>query len=315
MLAVGGAVLLASPGASAQPRDPAAAEVLFDAGRAALQAKDYETACAKLRESYELDPAPGALLNLADCEEKRGKVATAWSVFRQLARDLPATDDRRPIAQARAAALEGRVPRLVIRLAPGAPAGTAVQRGGLPVGAGSLGTPLPVDPGEIQVTATAPGRTLKTFTVRLAEGEQVELLVAPEEPAAAGGGAGPALPPKEAPGEAGGFPWRTAGWISGGVGVVGIGLGAVFGLSAIAKKGDAEDYCDGSNRCTQRGIELQEQGVTFGTISTVAFVAGAAALGAGAVLVLTAPSPAQTSSAPRATLGVVPGGAVATVVF
>ncbi|MGK3979208.1 tol-pal system YbgF family protein [Sorangium sp. So ce118] len=314
VLALGGAVLLACPDASAQARDPAAAEALFDAGRAALQAKDYETACPKFRESYELDPAPGALLNLADCEEKRGRVATAWSIFRQLARDLPASDDRRPIAQARATALEGRVPRLTIRLAPGAPPDTAVQRAGIPVGAGSLGSPLPVDPGEVQVTASAPGRKQKTFTLQLAEGAQAELLVAPEAPAA-GGSAGHALPPKEGPREAGSSAWRTAGWISAGVGAVGIGVGAVFGLRAIGKMGDADDHCNEANVCAAEGIRLQEQGATAGTISTVAFVVGAAALGAGAVLVFTAPSSAPASSAPRATLGVVPGGAVATLVF
>ncbi|WP_437313979.1 tetratricopeptide repeat protein [Sorangium sp. So ce385] len=314
-LALGGAALLACPGASAQVRDPAAAEALFDAGRAALQAKDYDAACPKFRESYELDPAPGALLNLADCEEKRGKVATAWSIFRQLARDLPANDDRRPIAQARAAALEGRVPRLTIRLAPGAPRDTAVQRSGIPVGAGSLGAPLPVDPGEVQVTATAPGRKQKTFTVQLAEGAQAELLVAPEEPAAGGGSAGPALPPKDGPPAAGGSMQRTAGWISAGAGVVGLGVGAAFGLRALGKKGDAEPYCNEANVCAERGIELQEQGATAGTISTVAFLVGAAALGAGAVLIFTAPSSAQAPSAPRATVGVVPGGAVARVIF
>ncbi|WP_434041903.1 tetratricopeptide repeat protein [Sorangium cellulosum] len=314
VLALGGAVLLACPDASAQARDPAAAEALFDAGRTALQAKDYDAACPKFRESYELDPAPGALLNLADCEEKRGRVASAWSIFRQLARDLPPTDDRRPIAQARATALEGRVPRLTIRLAPGAPADTAVQRGGIPVGAGSLGAPLPVDPGEVHVTASAPGRTQKTFTVQLAEGAQTELLVAPEAPAA-GGGAGPALPPKESPQGASSSTWKTAGWISAGVGVVGIGVGAVFGLRAIGKMDDADPYCNEKNVCAAEGIRLQKQGATAGTISTVAFLVGAAALGAGAVLVFTAPSSGPASSAPRATLRVVPGGAVARVVF
>ncbi|KYF55572.1 hypothetical protein BE08_28740 [Sorangium cellulosum] len=97
--------------------------------------------------------------------------------------------------------------------------------------------------------------------------------------------------------------------------MVGVGVGAVFGLRAIGKKGDATAYCDEANVCSAEGIRLQKQGATAGTISTVAFLVGAAALGAGAVLVFTAPSSGPSSSAPRATLGVVPGGAVATVVF
>jgi hypothetical protein len=310
-LAVGTAGLLPASGASAQPRDPVAAEALFDAGREALRRGDYDAACAKLRESYELDPAPGALLNLGDCEEKRGKIAAAWSIFRQLARELPSTDDRRPIAHARAAALEDRIPRLVIRLAPGAPAETVVRRAGLPVGAGSLGSPLPVDPGQIEVTASAPGRKTKAFTVKLTEGERTELLVAPGDPETAAGKGAP-LP---IPAEARRSPLRTLGLIGAGVGAIGLGAGAVFGLRAIGKKDAAEAHCDAENVCAQEGIDLQEEGVTAGTISTVAFAVGAAALGAGAVLFFTAPAPAQTAGPPRATLGVGPGGVVATVVW
>ncbi|KYF79625.1 hypothetical protein BE11_05600 [Sorangium cellulosum] len=89
----------------------------------------------------------------------------------------------------------------------------------------------------------------------------------------------------------------------------------MFGLRAIGKMDDADPYCNERNVCAAEGIRLQEQGATAGTISTVAFLVGAAALGAGAVLIFTAPSSGPPSSAPRATLGVVPGGAVARVVF
>ncbi|MFO0567610.1 MAG: hypothetical protein U0263_18270 [Polyangiaceae bacterium] len=58
----------------AQGRDATAAEALFNAGRDAVKAGDYPTACAKFRESNRLDPAPGTVLNLADCEEHLGHV-------------------------------------------------------------------------------------------------------------------------------------------------------------------------------------------------------------------------------------------------
>src|SRR5690242_7148142 len=105
--------LFAQP-AGADVRDPVAAEALFHDGRAAAQKGDWETACPKFRESQRLDPAAGTLLNLADCEEHRGKVATAWQLFRQVVESLPPTDERVPLAKDRASALEKRLPRLTV---------------------------------------------------------------------------------------------------------------------------------------------------------------------------------------------------------
>ena len=64
--------------AMADTRDPAAAEALFEAGRQAATRGDWTTACPKFAESQRLDPAPGTLLNLADCEEHLGHLASAW---------------------------------------------------------------------------------------------------------------------------------------------------------------------------------------------------------------------------------------------
>ena len=61
----------------ARAQNPAAAEALFEQARAAMAAGSYELACARFRDSDRLDPAIGTRFNLADCEEKRGRVATA----------------------------------------------------------------------------------------------------------------------------------------------------------------------------------------------------------------------------------------------
>src|SRR4051794_38040553 len=80
--------------ASAEPRDAAAAEVLFHDAREAMKANQYALACSKFEESQRLDPAPGTLLNLAECEEKRGRLATAWQYLKHALDSLPANDDR-----------------------------------------------------------------------------------------------------------------------------------------------------------------------------------------------------------------------------
>jgi len=81
------------------------ADALFREGRRAADAGDYVAACTRFEQSYSLDPAPGTLLNWADCEEHRGESALALQHFRRLDDQLPAADDRRPIVEERIRAL------------------------------------------------------------------------------------------------------------------------------------------------------------------------------------------------------------------
>src|SRR6185295_14702479 len=98
------AALCSSPVARAQARDPAAAEALFSAGREAFEKGDYATACPKFEESHRLDPGAGALINLAACREKLGKLASAWESWQQALRWLGPDDERRAGVEQRAAA-------------------------------------------------------------------------------------------------------------------------------------------------------------------------------------------------------------------
>ena len=41
----------------------------------------YDTGCPELAESYRLDPAPGTLFTLAECERKGGNIATALARY------------------------------------------------------------------------------------------------------------------------------------------------------------------------------------------------------------------------------------------
>ncbi len=57
------------------------AATLFDSGRAAFKAGDFDTACPAFAKSYQLEPVLGTLLNWATCLEKQGHIATAWLRF------------------------------------------------------------------------------------------------------------------------------------------------------------------------------------------------------------------------------------------
>jgi hypothetical protein len=165
--------------AAAHAQAPAA-EALFDQGRDAMKRGDLDTACARFRASDQLDPAAGTRLNLGDCEERRGRVASAWEAFRAALAKMPAGDSRIAVAQARIAALKLRLPWLTLTLAPGAPPGTTVREGDKMLGtAATFGVPLPLDPGVHQLTVLAPGHAPRPMKVTLFEAKVVSLVVAP----------------------------------------------------------------------------------------------------------------------------------------
>ena len=99
--------------------------------------------------------------------------------------------------------------------------------------------------------------------------------------------------------------WRI-GLIVGGAGVVGIGLGAFFGLQASSKWSDAKGKCaDYPYGCSSDAADLRSSARSRGTASTVAFIAGGALLATGIVLYLTEPQAKKESVA----LGFGPGSA------
>src|ERR1700683_67483 len=67
---------------SADLANRTAAEALFSEGKERLRAGRFAEACTKLAESQQLSPGAGTLLNLADCYEKNGQTASAWTEFR-----------------------------------------------------------------------------------------------------------------------------------------------------------------------------------------------------------------------------------------
>ena len=147
-------ILVASARAVAQE---AAADALFDSARTAMARHDFDRACEQFRASDKLDPAAGTELNLADCEEKRGHLASAWELFRTVEEKLNPSDERVTVAHGRAQALQARVPRLTLELAAGAPKSSSVRDGSVELGSATFGISLPVEPGSHELVVSAPG--------------------------------------------------------------------------------------------------------------------------------------------------------------
>lgn len=157
-LAVGASLWLASSVAGAQEGDPAAAQALFNQAKELMRQGKSAEACPKLQESNRIDPGIGTQFHLADCYEKVGRVASAWAQFLGVASQARAAGhtEREKAAQRRAEKLEPRLPRLTVAVAEASKvAGLEIRRNGALVGAAQWGTPVPVDPGEIELTASA----------------------------------------------------------------------------------------------------------------------------------------------------------------
>jgi hypothetical protein len=324
------APLAVAPPVHAQAADKAAAESLFNEALKLYEAKRYADAAPKFAESLRLEPGIGVMLYLADCYEQTGKTASAWAEFRE-AQDLASktNDPRGSTAKARADKLEASLSRMAITLAPGADvAGLEVKRDGVVIGKAQLGTAVPVDPGAHTITAAAPGKKPWESTVQVAAAKANATVTIPElESLPASPAPSPTPAPSAAPSpspasasptaadaqtSASGSSKRTLGIVLGGVGLVGVGVGAFFGLQAKSNLDDSNaGHCGANNKCDATGVGLRSDAQTSALLSTIGFGVGVAGLAAGAYFFFTAP---KSGTAP--TVGIAPsfdgrtGGAI-----
>lgn len=152
------------------------------------------------------------------------------------------------------------------------------------------GRAIELEPGKHVLVFVADDGTRVEKTALVREGEKAQSLVAtfeasPEELAKAGAQSGPTGPRDGA--QAHTTPTlRYVGYGAAGLGVVGLGIGGIFGVTAITKKNAAG--CDASGACDD-GAALADAR-SAATVATVGIVAGAVLLASGLALVIFAPS-------------------------
>lgn len=284
----------AAPTEGAGSSNEAAAEALFTEARRLIESGNVEEGCKKLEASQKLDPGTGTLIHLADCYEKLGRTATSWARFREAAARAAREGraDWEGVAKTRAAELEPKLARLRIEAGPG----VSVRRDGDEIPAAALGTALPIDPGEHMVVASAPGKKPWGGRITAAAASTVDLKVPllEDDPNAA-------AHTQESDGSAG-SPLKTVGYVVGAVGLVGITVGAITGLSAISSNNRSKETCPASGACADEAARADNDSArSSATISTIGFVAGGILLAGGLALVIAAPSSrAPTSAALRA---------------
>jgi hypothetical protein len=306
--------------AEAGAAQKAAAESLFDDALKAMKSGRYADACPKLEESERIDPGIGTLLYLGECYEKTGRSASAWATFREAASSAQAKGEaeRARIAAGRADRLQAGLSKLTISVAPESAqlSGLRVTRDNVSVEGSLFGVAIPVDPGKYHVVANADGydafqtdlevganadaKSLQIPALKPAPKTAVAAAGTPDAAAGAlgsgvngaalgvapNGGASPSTN-DTGPAYVKHDRTRTAAYVTGALGIVGLGVGSYFGVRAISKNNNAETYCPSGNRCdAQQGVDLTEQARHAAVASNIALVIGAALVVTGVVLYL-----------------------------
>jgi len=304
LLALAASGLFTGQARAQAPADKAFAVQLFDEGDRLMRLGKIAEACPKYAASMKLDPQLGALLHLADCYAKAGKLASAWGSFRE-AEEMARLkgDERAALATEQAAKLEPRLNHLMLMVPSAHPSGLEVRVDGTPLTEGVWGTATPIDPGPHQIEARAPDFETWSSTFE-ASGDassvrvEVPALVrstttqAPPRPV-------DALPP---PVEDSSSPLRPLGWTSIGLGAVGLGLGAVFLVKKNDKLDERDQVCPSRLDCSRAEetsiATLTDDARHADTLAKVGFITGGVlAVGGIAALILAPSSRAKADTA------------------
>jgi hypothetical protein len=203
-------------------------------------------------------------------------------------RELEPEDRRYQFAEQKVKELEAVMPRLTVELAPGAPPETQVWQNDTPLG-GSLGIPLPLNPGVYKIVVEAPGFQTQAISVELAERENKTITVEPgEKLRAVQTNVDPKTSAQEKPEADLGLSQTTWGYLIGGVGIAGLGTALTLTVVALGEKAKVNENCpDKDNSEAKRAacVDAKSAGRTLATTATAAGTVGAVALAVGAYLV------------------------------
>jgi len=238
-------------------------------------------AYAKLEEAEALHQSVTHRVYLARCLDAMGRLVEAEARYQALADEPrePKLSYRTRAAYAAAAkehaTLKERVPRLTL-VVNGAPeANLTVTIGERALDYPGPETAIPVDPGPGELRVEGEGLVAATERFTAVEGEAVEasVMMTPADmtasPEAQEGSLTPAI-------------------VAYGVGGAALTMAAVAGGLAIAQANDVKAQCI-DFRCPSELRDEADRSQTLGTVSTVGFVVGGAAVAAGVVLTVVRP--------------------------
>lgn len=239
VLVIAIAIALCPRLADAQPA--VEAEQLFREGKALRAAKKYEEACTAFEASQRLGPSVSTLMNLADCRELNGQLASSWALFLEVASTARKDDKLKVLAdkaRQRADALEPRLSHLIVNVPDESRIdGLVITRNDVVIDAATWNRAMAVDGGTYEITAKAPDHEpwstevtvaaeKETRSVDVPRFKAVVLVTAPTEP--------PPEQPRRDERSSGMTGKRKLALGLGGVAIVSLGVAVAFELSGRA---------------------------------------------------------------------------------
>jgi len=304
------AVVAAAPHAARA--DAVGAEALFREGKRLMKDHQIAAACDKFEASNRLDASVGTQLNLADCREKNGQLATAWATFLEAASAARAAGDaaRETEARSRAGTLEPRLAYLTISVPAASHVdGLVIKRGDVAIDPALWNQGVPIDTGAYEITGQAPGHEPWSTRVQIdRDGQKLGVEVPRFKQLA---DLGPAVVAKPAPADPGpasddGEPepprveesrfttLRKAALVTAGVGVAAIAGGIGFGLTARDLQHQSDALCPATACADPHGLDLNRRARRDALASEILFGAGGVAV-AGAVVLWIVGAPARVT--------------------
>lgn len=133
------------------------AEILFNEASTQWAQGRVDEACDLFEGSNRLEPRAGTLLRLGECRVRQGRLASAWSAYRDA--QVRAKDPKKlTLARQEVAAIEARLSYLTVSVPDEARIeGLEITRNGKPLDAALWNRAVPVDGGEYVIAGRAPG--------------------------------------------------------------------------------------------------------------------------------------------------------------
>jgi len=312
LLAMGtGAALLASQlvaggPASAQTKEELdKARAMFLEGVTLAAANNCSAAIGKYQAVAKVKMTAQVAFNIAECEERLGKLVSALGSYR-LAASL--VTDNKPVEVSshvgdRIKSLEERVPRLVLQRTEQT---SRIELDGVEIGSSQVGQENFVDPGthtvsgkigETEVwreTVTLQEKEKKTITVKI----DIEKFKPPPKATASASATDTApAPTATAVVEP---PSKVPAYVVGGAGVLSLGIGFALMGASLGTASELEKLCGTDHDCPASAKSKYDSGRTTAGASEALLIAGGVGIAAGIVLFVRASSaskPPATGSA------------------